>query len=386
MTDHELQLKDTALRRAMFCMVWSLCLLLLVSCAVTPPSAGISSPAAFPEEVALAPEAGRGGHLMVTLRLESGDALPVILDTGAPATVLDKSLEFKLGKRRGTMPVRLAGQSNQQCGIYDAPRLCLGDTALVTGPNIVAYDFGRHPMGILGMDCLKHYCIQLDFQAGKLRFLKPEAINTADLGQAFPLAFEGNYPCIGQSNLIGENPKPLLVDLGCNVDGLADRGTNHLAGVYLPECNWAGHSYSNLTVAAVEHGNALGLRFLSRHLVTFDFPRKTLYLKQTSVGPLDQDDEPDPAASPRRSALKFLSHLKTSHQLPGWAKDEREQICFDENTSSGGKTIAFTFWVTDDSDRYHYQVGRFSTAETWKLNRAWRTDQNGRELEEFPIR
>lgn len=379
------QLKVDALCRVTKVFVLLLTSLLLTSCATHVPSNALVSPSQLPAEITLAPEASRGGHLMVTLRLESGEELPVILDTGAPATVLDKSLESKLGRRRGTMPVRLAGQPNQQCGIYDPPKLFLGSAPLVTGPIVAAFDFNRHPMGILGMDCLQHYCIQMDFQAGKLRFLKPDAIHTADLGQAFPLAFEGSCPCIRQSNLVGESPKPLLVDVGCNVDGLLDRGTNHLAGVYLPECDWAGYTYSNLTVAAVEHGNALGLRFLSRHLVTFDFPRRMLYLKPTSVGPMDQDDQQDSAASPRRSALKFLSLLKNSHQLPGWIKGEKEQICFDEQTGSAGNMVTFTFWVSGDSDRHHYQVGRLSQSDAWKLCRAWRANQSGQQLEEYPI-
>lgn len=366
-------------------LVVFLALLLLPSCATHTQSNTAVSPSQLPAEITLAPEAGRGGHLMVTLCLENGEELSVILDTGAPGTVLDKSLEPKLGWRHGTMPVKLAGQASQRCGIYKTPKLYLGGVPLVTGPTIAAYNFKRHPMGVLGMDCLKHYCIQLDFQAGKLRFLNSETINTTDLGQAFSLAFAGNYPCLNQSNLTGEEPKSLLVDVGCNVDGLVDRGTNHLAGVYLPECNWASYDYTNLTVAAVDHCNAIGLRFLARHLVTFDFPRKTLYLKQASVGPLDQDAQQDSAASPRRSALKLLSLLKTSHQLPGWTKGDKEKIYFDETTSPDGKMVTFTFWARGDFDRHHYQVNRLSQSEVWKLNRAWRTDQSGQQLEEYAV-
>jgi hypothetical protein len=31
----------------------------------------------------------------------------------------------------------------------------------------------------------------------------------------------------------------------------------------------------------------MGLRFLARHLVTFNFPKRTMYLKQTRTGPPD---------------------------------------------------------------------------------------------------
>jgi len=44
------------------------------------------------------------GHIhgvFVTLRLADGEKLLFLLDTGRPNTVLDKSLEPKLGKRLG---------------------------------------------------------------------------------------------------------------------------------------------------------------------------------------------------------------------------------------------------------------------------------------------
>ena len=39
----------------------------------------------------------------------------------------------------------------------------------------------------------------------------------------------------------------------------------------------------------------------------------------------------------------------------------------------------------DDSSIYHYQVTRASEEGPWKLQKAWRTDQTGRTLEEYPV-
>ena len=36
--------------------------------------------------------------------------------------------------------------------------------------------------------------------------------------------------------------------------------------------------------------NLIGLQFLARHLVTFNFPKRIMYLKRTSVGPLAVED------------------------------------------------------------------------------------------------
>src|SRR5512142_1370683 len=74
--------------------VLSLCaiLLLLNSCATKPPSAATTGLPPLPADVTMNENAGRGGHLFVTLRLESGEELPAFVDTGSPMTVLDKSL------------------------------------------------------------------------------------------------------------------------------------------------------------------------------------------------------------------------------------------------------------------------------------------------------
>ncbi len=49
---------------------------------------------------------------------------------------------------------------------------------------------GRHVAGILGMDCLRHYCVQLDFEAKKVCFLDPKNFPDEDLGKSFPLAYD----------------------------------------------------------------------------------------------------------------------------------------------------------------------------------------------------
>ena len=55
----------------------------------------------LPPELRLNEGAGRGDMLLVTLRLQDGAELLFIIDTGAPFTYLDKSLEPRLGKSIG---------------------------------------------------------------------------------------------------------------------------------------------------------------------------------------------------------------------------------------------------------------------------------------------
>ncbi len=299
-----------------------LSLFLLCSCATTPHSSAIVPASDLPADVMMNKEAGRGGWLLVTVRLESGEELPFLVDTGALITLFDKSLEPKLGQRLGSFKNESV-LGKQETGIYAAPKLYLGNTPLMmTGTNIFTCDLKQissasgHPvMGILGVDVLEHYCIQLDFKAGKMRFLDPNHLNVAELGRAFPLIFsnEGQShrdrvnPFIHHSSLIGGNDTLLLIDTGFSGDStmkpeLFRRQIQQQSGdtpaektALFRECVWDGRTYTNLKIEAwlvrSQKPNLLGLRFLARHLVTLDFPGRTMYLKQTSIGPLVDEVE-----------------------------------------------------------------------------------------------
>jgi hypothetical protein len=118
------------------------------------------------------------------------------VDNGFPCTVLDKSLEPELGKPSGTQKVSYAWFSNTTITThkYKSPKLYLGNTPLMLGEFVITDDLkqkfqGRPVAGILGMDCLKHYCIQLDFISKKIHFLDPDHLQSGNLGKPFPLSF-----------------------------------------------------------------------------------------------------------------------------------------------------------------------------------------------------
>jgi hypothetical protein len=360
-----------------------LSLLLLCSCATTHHPSAIMLPSALPADVTMNEDAGRGNWLFVTLRLKSGEELPFMVDTGAPGTVLDKSMEPKSGKRLGTVTITTLDCGTQKSGRYVTPRLYLGNTRLMTGRNIVTFDFkqlsfraGRPIMGVLGMDCLRHYCIQLDFEAGKIRFLDPDHVNAAGLGKAFPLTFEGNRPFIHHVSLTGGKGTNSLIDTGCHADGFVPKNTvrtNDSGTVRLPECVWDDETCTNLIVGVGEDVNLLGLRFLARHLVTLNFPKSMMYLKQTSLGPLvDQDSD---------AAMEFVNNLKKQGQLPGWSKNDDGTIYLEAYPNAK----AVDGRKNGDSSIYHYLVTRASENGPWKLRKAWRTNQNDHTIEEFPV-
>ena len=297
------------------------------------------APAQFPADVAMNKGAGSGTWLIVKLQF-GGEELPFLVDTGSPITLFDQSLESKLGKRLGDAAFTSPAGGNHESGIYLAPKLYLGGAQLATDPYVVSYPFHslsarshQHIMGVLGMDCLRHYCVQLDFQGGTMRFLGSAPTNTAELGKAFPIIFsskgqnfEGilraarqndNCPFLEHTGLLPGTSTNLGIDTGDNVDGAVEKAairghySTRIAHFFfgsralrLPECVWDGESYTQLRVNAGKDANRLGLRFLARHVVTFDFPKSTLYLKKTSTGPLSAGKTGEESKPSRLGARK----------------------------------------------------------------------------------
>lgn len=404
-----------------------LALLGLCSCEVNRAPLSKASPAAplvvasgdmratqWPRDIAMNKDAGRGNELFVTVRLGNGEKLPFIIDTGAGGTLFDKSLEPQLGKCLGQSGISLFGVRSRG-NVYSAPAMSLGKTPLMmTGPAIVTYDLksmstntARPVKGILGMDVLAHYCLQLDFQANKIRFLDDRRADKSRWGKAFPLINAGDGCFFINDNFAGASGPGSLIDTGCTYDGwlqpeLYRQWTNQsplmmngslyphystLGGETYPQVYLTGLA-SNLVSGADIHLtlNGIGLQFLSRNLVTLDFPQMTMYLKRTSAGRLVDKQMRRTARFEGKSAFIYLVKLQKKGELPGWSKDDE----LPENQ------IHFLFRYPDvvtfddvvkgwDQSVYHYELFRSSPHGPWKLVKAWETAPGGRTVREFPV-
>jgi hypothetical protein len=274
----------------------------------------------IPVEAAFNDDAGSGGlwgkPLFLTLRLESGEELIFNVDTGAPVTVLDRSLQPRLGKRLGSKPIHYAWRSGT-ADTYPAPKLYLGDTQLRTGDRVWTDDLSgiarpspdRPVHGILGMDCLRHYAIQMDFSAKQVRFLRAHDLKPAELGTAFSLAVNSSGHITVGACFAGTPDVNPIIDTGCACDAVlapaefqrlvrdaGDAWTNEFRypsgftrhTVRFSKLTFGGESYTNVFIdqaPPIRAGrrtyylSAIGLPFLARHLVTFDFPNRKMYLK-----------------------------------------------------------------------------------------------------------
>jgi hypothetical protein len=131
-------------------------------------------------------------------------------------------------------------------------------------------------------------------------------LNTENLGKEFPLTFSGWRMRVGEI-LVGVEGMNSWIDTGDPNDGalvpeLFDQELKNQKGIKTKEFKipsggtgiaatvrsgtFGGLTYTNLVLIKNQDENRVGFRFLARHLVTFNFPKRIMYLKQTSVGPL----------------------------------------------------------------------------------------------------
>ena len=367
-------------------------------------------------------------RIYLMLRLNNRAELLFIADTGSGVTILDKSLEPLLGKSLGTgsLNYNVFGLATNS-GIFAAPQLCLGGAPLLTAPVICTDDlsrfgFGRPVMGILGIDCLRHYCLQLDFAARKIRFLDPDHPEAA--GGKFPISFahNGDRPWIhgpilgpattftldtGLSEDFALRPKLFDCTLGKlqtqNYDQyFYSREEESLAGArarkYLfPQAALISGTYTNFLLSDSRCGNLLGLRFLERHRVTLDFPRKTLCLEKRDETAFTADTRTVDSKFAVTSdiavineAVEFLRHLKETGQLPGWSRDDHERVTLDVAPAEGNSDTyprARTFTITREhaTSEYHCVVVWTSRDSPLHLQRAWETDVQGNVTKEWPV-
>jgi hypothetical protein len=246
-----------------------------------------------------------GDILLLPVNFE-GRSLFFLLDTGSFLTVYDKALP--LGTARQIAPVETV------CGIkpiemFDSPNASVGKLSLRSGPLVLQSDLsmlrqvsGQDISGIIGMDFLANYIVQIDFLDGKVSFYN--SLPT-DPGIPLPIFRDQAGPCV-QANLPGlQASEKFLIDTGSvyfgNIkkepaevlfkDGkakpVAPARTAGLVGMETKK-RWLVES---LTVAGVScrdivltqtQDNLLGLGFLSGYTVTFDFPAGLMYLKKNS--------------------------------------------------------------------------------------------------------
>jgi len=268
------------------------------------------------------------------------------------------------------------------------------------------------------------------------------------LGKAFPLTINTWGAVLIRTDFFGISNANFWLDTADYFDGAFSAGpfnrqlakqkpnfTNHwkapngIVFARFPEVEFAGQTYTNLLLhrcprmLSLVHPKIIGLRFLARHRVTFNFPKRMMYLQQRSVGPLPDgmaalmeslgclDGKPPKDLEARIKTLakqrpvlrryldgdEFLSSLKKKGQLPGWLKDETRYTQFrpdadlafewEQTTEPDDYPVAQTLALSKKSDSsiYQYTVIKASKDAPWQLQRAWKAAPTGRIRKDYPV-
>ena len=231
-----------------------------------------------------------------------------LFDAGCTHTAFDTSLRNELGEVK-KIEKALTHGSPITAELFDAPEAFLGPLNLQNSGLVSCFDLkmpslimGRKISGIIGMNFLKRYVIRIDFDQGTLSFLQPAEGQHPDWGTELAMWYNSlGLPFI--KSIISKNINvDFIIDTGANSTGAL--GSNIFEKIIsekklkTSETLFATASgvvrkrevrFDSFSIGSFEYdklifGEAnwshLGLLFLSRHIVTLDFPNNRMYLKK----------------------------------------------------------------------------------------------------------
>jgi membrane-associated protease RseP (regulator of RpoE activity) len=232
------------------------------------------------------------------------------LDTGAATTLFHKSHRAELGAPLGKIAAKGSTRSFD-AEAFNTPTLEIGGETMRPSGSVLCVDMrsqierlGEHIDGVIGMDVLGDLALSIDFDLGKVRFHRavgrsvepavPIALDTwrrphvsAQLPDGTSEWFLIDTGEIGLSaGRLGTAPSQRLVESG-HLLPLSPRFVGSvlgLDGISVGEMrratrfSIARYTHQNLVFGRIGE-NSLGLGYLSRYNVTFDFAKRVMYLR-----------------------------------------------------------------------------------------------------------
>jgi hypothetical protein len=223
-------------------------------------------------------------------------------------SVFDISLKHELGDAKGITRTGTGGSVTIDIQLFDTPEAFLGPLNLRDSGKVICLDHrmfslisGREISGALGMNFLKKYVIQIDFDRGRILFIQPTDSPNPNWGEEYLITYGSQGLPYIKGTIVNSINVIFLIDTGLNYSGdletkifknLKERVTKlskdlvQVAGETIQEMSFR---TDNLSIGSlkyqglilnVSNSSRLGLQFLSRHIVTFDFPNSKVYFKK----------------------------------------------------------------------------------------------------------
>ena len=245
--------------------------------------------------------------ILVPVRFQNQEHL-FMLDTGTTGIVLDEVFRPDLGKPIGRRKAWTPG-GKKDFDLFEPPDAFWGSIDLRGGGAVACLDLsifrsllGYNVRGIIGMTVLGRLVVQIDFMNSKVIIMPPDGLMHPEWGKPVALGVgKGCLPTV-KAHCPPAGEIVMMVDTGFSGNGLLARvdiqrlhesiqdarkdsyavtlgGMAKGRRMRLPELRLGSFTYRDVEFTEGDI-STLGLGFLSRHLVTFDFPNRKLYLKQ----------------------------------------------------------------------------------------------------------
>lgn len=306
---------------------------------------------------------GKAGRLILLPVHVNGRKWQFLVDTGASRSAIDLAIPGGLGKSHGSQVLKTpAGHAKVET--FDWPQAALGTTILKPNRLVAGVDFtdlrqasNADIFGVIGMDLLKNSRMQVDFDRGLVRFLDELPSPKSQLGQSIPVEFtDDDVPCV-TAFVADEISERFLIDTGAGgnslreglFDALLEQKQLRLGGSFA-SITVGGETQGNrgyldrLTLGKLAHDglrmarvapSSLGLRFLSRYVVTFDFVEGVMYLNQGA-----DHSKPEPQASSGMALLWIEGQVVVKSVKSGGPADKSGVRADDVLVRVNGRDVA----------------------------------------------
>ena len=231
-----------------------------------------------------------------------------LLDTGCSTTIFDSSFKRDLGERQGKTKVRTP-RNVVKAEVYNAPEAYLGPLNLKSCAGVLCLDVekagyaeGKKISGLIGMNFLRKFMVHIDFDVDRISFIESVRGEKLRWGQSCELFSESGGLAFLKAKVFFDIPVTFMIDTGHSGTGSLDERTFRrilsqkkaktieasfmtMAGVIkerearINNLSIGSLHYRDLIFSELD-SSILGLEFLGRHQVIFDFPNRRLYLEE----------------------------------------------------------------------------------------------------------
>lgn len=273
--------------------------------------------------------------------------------------------------------------------------LRIGAATAVRPPRFVAAprdyltlssQYGQPIDGILGMDVMGQFIVQIDFQAREFRLIEPGVSPDCDWGISLPIEprkSTASFPYI--SAIVADRYELFLIDMGACCSAALKKD---LYDVISAETPWQPRGQetffpqkgevvaptmrvSRLSVGPLDYDdlivvrpgfelNVLGLQFFRRHLVTLDFPNSRIYLAPTNEFARHDETDMSGIKLVRNDGVMTIHHIEPDSpaEFAGLKKNDCILMIGDQSTANMDLWDAQLLFRTQDGQRYSLLIRR----------------------------